>query len=196
MNRIKLVFLSIIITFSTFSFSQTKVGIGFSPFNAGAFFPKKLIGASTNDVLSSNALSLQVLKTIDSNLEFEVGIDYTLFYIETSAAVIDPEIETSSYESQLAIIQVPLAIRYNADQYFFLSGGVLLDFDTNSTAPVSSQSGVGLLATAGFQYPFSNGVALYVNPFLKFHSLIPFSNWNNHQKLVDRGVKIGLSYSF
>lgn len=39
------------------------------------------------------------------------------------------------------------------------------------------------------------GASIFVNPYLKFHSLIPFSPDENQQKVYESGFRVGLTYN-
>ena len=41
---------------------------------------------------------------------------------------------------------------------------------------------------------FGCGASIFVNPYLKFHSLIPFSPGDNKLKVYESGFRVGLNY--
>ncbi len=195
MNKTKVFLLFTLMFYTSVSFSQSKVAVGFSPINSGTIIEKQQASRFTNKLIGSSSFSLQYLNTIATNLEFETGIDYSLFKIQ-SQLLSEPGNERLPITNNLTLIQVPIALRYNFNPYLYISGGVLLGFDTNTSAIINKQSGVGLIATLGVQYPFSNGIALFINPNFKLHSLAPFSSWKAHSRILDNGIKIGVSYSY
>lgn len=80
-------------------------------------------------------------------------------------------------------------------KFFFVNGGLLLDLDANSSSPIDSQTGIGGLLNLGAKYDFDCEASIFVNPYLKFHSLIPFSPGDNQQKVYESGFRVGLTYN-
>ncbi|MBV5348356.1 hypothetical protein JZU61_01600, partial [bacterium] len=79
--------------------------------------------------------------------------------------------------------------------YFFANGGLFFDLDMNNSSPIDSQTGIGGLLGLGAKYDFNYGVSIFVNPYLKFHSLISFSSDDNKQKVHESGFRVGLNYN-
>lgn len=102
----------------------------------------------------------------------------------------------SPYNADLSLINIPLTVRANFANYFFANVGLLLGFETSSSNIIDKQSGVGALLGVGVQYELNNGLGLFVNPYTKMHALIPFSAEKYHQRLLEWGLRVGVTYSF
>lgn len=174
--------------------AQLEVGVANTPFGYGNLLNQKLKSIENHKIKNLGLFSVQLYYGLNENLSIETGLDYTLF--EVNSQFKSKEEKTDSIKSNIAIIEIPIGLRYFIDDYFSVSGGALLGFDTNATSMVKSQSGVGVFLSAGAQYPFKNGISIFANPFLKLHSALPFGEWKNHQRIFDAGVKLGLSYKF
>jgi len=72
---------------------------------------------------------------------------------------------------------------------------LFLDLDMNNSSPIDSQTGIGGLLGLGSKYDFECRASIFVNPYLKFHSLISFSPGNNQQKVYESGFRVGLNYN-
>ena len=75
-----------------------------------------------------------------------------------------------------------------------MNGGILLDIDVSQDSPIDSQTGVGALLGIGAQYQFGNGVGIFVNPYTKIHALVPFVSESYHQRLLETGVRFGVTF--
>ena len=165
-----------------------KIGLAYS-FNAGSILNNPLPESSVKySVSSASGFELIYLYPAGKSVEWETGVNYTLFNISSKPATLPDSTYT------LSLVSLPIGVRASIDKNFFVNGGLLLDFDMNGYAPVSHQTGVGLYAGLGAKYDFKFGGSIFVNPFVKVHSLIPYTSWKNHQRLLDGGVKIGFAY--
>ena len=78
------------------------------------------------------------------------------------------------FDKDFSLINIPITVRANFLNYFFANGGLLLDFDVDTSSPVAS--GMGAILGIGSQYEFNNGIGLFVNPYAKTHALLTFSS--------------------
>ncbi|MEX0597108.1 MAG: hypothetical protein WD512_11465 [Candidatus Paceibacterota bacterium] len=80
-------------------------------------------------------------------------------------------------------------------KYFYASSGALLDIDISKSSSINNQSGIGGMLGAGVNYDFNFGLSLFVNPYVKIHSLLPFAVDNNRQqRIVESAIKFGITY--
>lgn len=100
-------------------------------------------------------------------------------------------------DAQAELVSVPLLARLDLGKYLFVNAGPSVDFEVNriENAQHSWQSGIGLSAGIGVQYPIA-GVSLWANPFVKRHAVIPFHSQRHPAKLTVAAVAIGVGYSF
>ncbi|MFA5655467.1 MAG: hypothetical protein WDA37_01840, partial [Dysgonamonadaceae bacterium] len=98
--------------------------------------------------------------------------------------------------ADLSLINIPITVRVNFANYLFVNGGLLLDFETSSSNNIDKQSGVGAVIGVGAQYEFNNSLGLFINPYAKLHALLPFPAETYPQRLLEWGVRVGVTYSF
>lgn len=175
------------------STEKGKIGISYSPFAKSSFLSKPDQSALTSEFYKSTSVGLHYLKPANEIFSWETGLEYTLMKVQ-SFPTNNTILPNDTSFSTLSMIEIPLAFRAEFADILFFTGGILLDFDLNSSAPISKQNGVGLMAGLGLNYDFKMGLSLFANPFVKLHSLIPFGTWENHQRVLDAGVRVGVMY--
>ena len=80
---------------------------------------------------------------------------------------------------------------------FFVEAGLLTDLLLNwgeMSAPLDTQSGIGLALGIGYYYNYKK-LALSINPFLNYHAII-FCPHYNHDKLCEIGIKLGIGLNY
>ena len=177
------------------SIRSKRVGITFS--SLGESEPihfANLDGAGSYSGKNFYTFGVNYIHPLNSWLDIETGVEYARHTIKVDQGM--PPMNTPSYESNLSLINLPLTVRANFSNYFFVNGGLLLGFESSSSGIVDNQSGVGALLGVGAQYEFNNGFGLFINPYLKAHSLIHFSSDKYHQRLMEYGVRVGVTHSF
>lgn len=135
---------------------------------------------------------IDYLRPINTWLEYEFGLEYS-----RQTYKVQPEFPSLGYPEHniyISLISVPATLRANFLKYFFANGGLLLDFDLNSSSPVRYQSGIGCLLGVAAKYDFKFGASIYFNPFIKYHSVIPFSS-EDYNRLTEVGFRLGLTYN-
>lgn len=103
--------------------------------------------------------------------------------------------DNTPYGDSFSLINIPHTLRLNFLRYCFINGGILIDIDAGNL-PFDSQNGIGGILGLGLKYEFKSGISFFANPYVKAHSLIPFSSWENHQSLMEDGnsFRFGLIY--
>ncbi|MGV4439614.1 hypothetical protein ACQ1PL_08970 [Ornithobacterium rhinotracheale] len=135
------------------------------------------------------AFDLHYLRELEKNFFIETGIDYLGKRIITSHTNIPRQIpKIDDIKEDFHLLSIPVYARYHFGKYFFASGGALLEAQLNrTTAP--NQSGLGLGATAGAQYSYSNFI-FSVNPSAKLHGLL------SGKSLFAFTIQAGVGYKF
>lgn len=190
-----------ILVFSTAAFSQhaykSKIGLYYSFLNGGAsLLEPSQVGAASRSISHNSSIGFIYSLPVSQSLDFETGIEYALFKIESIAAITEPTLPRDTSYTNLSLIQVPISLRLTFARYFYATGGAILDLDMRNTSPIKSQSGIGAMAGLGASYTFTNGISIFTNPFLKIHSLMPFGSWKNHQRILESGMRVGIAYQF
>ena len=173
-----------------------QVGITFSSFGMNDPFQfDELIGAAGYDSKSFYTLGINYIHPVSNWLDIEAGVEYAKHTV-TVYPNLPPDMDRDPFDRDFSLIDIPLTVRANFWNYFFANGGLLIGFDASSSSPIDSQSGVGAILGIGGQYKFSNGIGLFINPYAKVHTLIPFSPEKYHQRLMETGIRVGVTYSF
>lgn len=172
-----------------------QIGISFSSFgiNEPVYFTS-LDGTGGYSSKSFYTFGLNYIHPLNKWLNIETGVEYAKHTITITPST-PPEWD-NPYNASFSLVNIPITVRANFWDYFFINGGLLLGIDASSSSPIHSQSGIGAILGIGAQYQFNNGVGLFINPYSKAHTLIPFSSKKYHQRLMELGVRIGLTYSF
>jgi len=151
-----------------------------------------LDGGASYENGNSYEFGFKYLRKISGKLFLESGINYMSTQVKITTALIG--LPFSSRTEELKMISIPIYANYTFGNYFFVNGGAILDFQ-NSKKSFDTQSGIGYSIGVGGKYDFDK-FSIFVNPNYKRHSLIPFEKENNHQKLTEFGIQVGLGYSF
>ena len=206
---IKILFLiplSIIISLSSFAqnhqeqITESRIGITYSTFGEHRIVrfqetedPGYSIQANSNSRGDQFYVAgLNYLYQLNKVLEFETGIEYAnhKFYIVST----DPLIDAKGIKTTISVINIPLSLRVNFARYFFINGGLNVDINATKSEYIDSQTGIGGIIGLGLKYDSQLGVSVFVNPYFKAYSLIPFTEVDNHQRLMESGLRFGLMY--
>ncbi len=171
-----------------------RVGITFSSFgvNEPVYF-NDLEGAASYDSKNFYTFGINYIHPINNWLDIETGVEFTKHTV-TLNPNLPPDMDRSPYNIDFSLINIPITVRANFLNYLFANGGLLLDIDASSSSPISS--GVGAIVGIGTQYEFNNGIGLFVNPYAKMHALISISSEKYPLRMLEAGVRVGLTYSF
>lgn len=192
-NKI-LIFTFLLAFISALNAQQTEKGkVGFTySFGGGTNANEYFQSIDQNSKLASvTNVGFIYLHPANANLELETGINYTLFKMSANPELLPAETASTS---ALSMINIPLGVRASAGKYFFVNGGVLLDFELNNSGPYSKQSGLGAYGGLGAKAEHSSDWGVFLGPEIRLHSLIPFNSWKNHQRTFDWGVKFGVTH--
>lgn len=193
--RLKFILPVIIGLCSVFVSAQTvengKIGLTYSLNGGTSVLQPALDGAASHEITAANSIGLIYLKPINNWLEWETGLTYTLYKVTTTSS---PMPEVTTRNSTLSLIDIPIGVRAGFWKYFFASGGLLLDLDMMSNSSISSQTGIGLMLGLGVKYDFSFGGSLFINPYGKLHALLPFSSDKHQDRILESGLKFGITY--
>ena len=152
------------------------IGMAFGNYNGNGFFS---IGAV-------------YLRPIFQQMDFETGIEIARYNFRYN-----PVLGVGRRELGINMITIPFMLRYYFWRGVFVNGGLLLDFDLTDNIQLGNQSGFGATAGIGVHYDFRTlPIGLFVNPYLRQHSLILFSDHIYPARLLDAGLRLGLVYNF
>lgn len=132
----------------------------------------------------------------NKHLQLETGIHY-LKHKYTVAYPFHPPNTKAPTDHQVQLISLPIKLKYEIGKYFFFNGGFDIDIDISKHTRFENTdlTGIGVGAGLGIQYPFENGLGIYINPQFDLRNLSSLSRYD--QKVFRAGlVSFGLNYRF
>lgn len=150
-----------------------------------------LDGAATHRGNGFFSLNMHYQKPINEWLDFESGLAFAHHRV-----VVEP---LSIYDilpikDEMYVASIPIGVKINFLRYFFVNAGALVDMDFTLSDHLDNQSGIGASLGAGAIYHFNSGIGIFAMPCIRMHSLIPFTMGNYHERLLESGIQIGISY--
>jgi len=170
-----------------------KIGITFSsPGENGVYQKSKTsMGGPSYRGNGFYALGFNYLIPIRTWLAFETGVEYAHHTIVIESFVF-PASDNTSRREHFSIISIPLTVRLTFLKYFFVNGGFSIDMAGSSS--ISDQTGIGGHLGVGVTYDFTKCLSVFVNPYVKPHSLLAFSSKENGQHIIEDGFRFGVMY--
>lgn len=202
--NLKTIFTSFLITniLLFFSFSANaetenkslKVGFHYSPYINTNLSEFGKSGVNNLLLNGNSSFGVNLIGEITSSVFWESGLDYSLFNVQQINSQTTPTLLNDTVLTSFSLLQLPILVRFEFSDILFLSGGAFLNFQASNNSPFPVSSGIGIAGGIGLSYTFDMGLILYANPFIKFHSLIPFTNREKNANVIEGGVKIGVAY--
>ncbi|MRI63578.1 PorT family protein [Ornithobacterium rhinotracheale] len=168
--------------------NQIRFSYNFNIVDLSQFPP--VSGGSSYSVKPKTNVEIQYLRKIANNFHIATGVNYIGNEMVTEYDEIPGITEPSPNKTEnFHLLSIPVFVHYNFLNYFFVSGGPLFDVQLNKTKKANKQSGIGLGASAGLEYPYSNFI-FSLSPALKFHNL------TKDEGLLDFSIQAGVGYKF
>jgi hypothetical protein len=172
-----------------------KIGISYSSFGTNdLIYFEGLDGAPTYNSNNFFVFGFNYLYPLNNWLEFETCIEYAKHRI-TVEPNLPPGYNSSPYTDDFSLLEIPLGIRINFLQFFFLNTGIFVDMNVSQSSSVYSQSGIGVMGGIAAKYDFKFRLSVFVNPYIKAHSLIAFEKDNHQLHLMETGFRFGITYT-
>ena len=200
-----------------------KIGLTVTPCGDNEILRKSLDGAASYSGDGFYAVGIICQIPLTSRLDLETGIEYGKHTIIITPNL-QPGMNDTPYKSNLKLTSIPIILKMNFLKHFFINGGASLDIGSKSSnpirnqnliesssftefteggcimlsspSPIHSQNGIGAILGIGAKYDFKFGGTIFMNPYLKCHSLVPFSSEKYHQRLLEAGIRFGITYKF
>jgi len=203
MKKISLFLTCIILTSALPSYAQKnevnthkgQLGITFSSFGDNDVIRfHELDGSASYNSDKFYTIGVTYLYKLNKVFDVESGIEYSYHKIIVEPNL-PPNMDNTPYGESFSLVNIPITLRINFFRYCFINGGLLMDIDAGNL-PIDSQTGIGGILGLGLKYDFKSGISVFANPYLKAHSLIPFSSWEHHQMVMEDGYsfRFGLMY--
>lgn len=184
--------------FAQYKQSKQSVGITYTGFGSNnAFYWESLVGAGGYTDKGFYSVGINYIHPISKKIDFETGLEYSHLKYKFSNASLGPDAPVP-YVFSNQMFTIPATVRIKFLNYFFVNTGLLIDINNGNNRNMDSQSGLGALIGLGAQYDFdSSPISIFVNPYYKHHSILPFSFENKYQLRTDEaGVRVGVEYRF
>ena len=180
---------------SIFSSSEGAIGLSYGGLGSNdAIYSSDIIGGGDYTSNGYYSIGITYLRAITSRIELETGVSYNKYNYLFSNASLGPD-GPAPYEVLNTVIDIPVTIRWIFLKYFFLNGGLSIGIDTKKENHLDSQTGIGAIIGVGAKYDIKRTpVGLFVNPYSKIHSLIPFQKEGYHQRALENGFRFGVVY--
>ena len=171
-----------------------KIGITYSSFGENyVIMFTRLLGNASYDSDYFFTAGITWVTPLKKGLELETGLDYSRHSI-IIIPNLPPEDDNTPRKVKFSLINIPVTFRANFLKYFFVNGGLFVDIDPSINSWVNNMTGIGSLLGFAAKYDFNSGISVFVNPYTKIHSLIPLGGWVYHQRLLENGIRIGVTY--
>ncbi|HYK75938.1 MAG TPA: hypothetical protein VEV16_03105 [Daejeonella sp.] len=201
-NMREIVFLTLFSCFYYASQAQSikeKSAIGVSISGLGdntSFHWTALAGGGDYSGRGYHSFGITYTRSLSNTFHLETGVEYSKNTYHFSNPSLGPGIDVS-HNAYLSLIEIPISVRLNFWQYFFLNGGLLLDFDITKDKYLNNQTGIGAILGVGAKYDFKKiPIGLFVNPHLKYRPLTPFTKERYHLRTAESGFRIGVVYNY
>jgi len=169
-----------------------RIGITFSSLGNNKVLNGNIIGDSGYRGINFYTFGISYQHALTSWLDLETGLEYSRQKVQLH--VIMPNYPYPFTNHKFSIIDIPLTARVHFLKYLFANGGFLFEFDASKSKPLNSQNGLGEILGVGGQYQFNHFVGVFVNPYVKFHSNISFASQSYYRKIVETGVRFGITF--
>jgi hypothetical protein len=172
-----------------------KIGITISSLSSNdVIYFGDIAGSSSYDGESFFSVGINYIHPWKSWLEIEGAVEYSKFTMEVNPPFY-PGINNEPYNTNVSLLDIPVTLRANFLNYFYANSGVLFDIDISDSNTIDNQSGLGGMFGVGAKYDFGFGASVFINPYFKMHSIIPFSKEGSiQQRLTESAIRFGITY--
>lgn len=172
-----------------------KIGLVFGAGQPDVINFKRVLGGGGREGRGYFLTGISYINPVKKWLSLETGIEYSRYKIRASSA---PMPEMWYWDTEAALVAIPVNARFNFLKYFYAQGGLLLDIDVSGKSDIDKQTGIGATLGLGGQYNFRGGLSVFLNPYLRHHGLIAFNPPReifSNDMIVESGIKLGMLYS-
>lgn len=196
MNRVKIILFLIFVGFLSQINAQKKGTIGFS-FSALNTNQMLQYAAENHDYTTVEgrgflSFSADYWYPVNDWLEFETGVNYSLqgFAKTISNKVENGLIVPLDYSENIDyhLINIPIGVRAEFLDFGFVNGGLLVDI-------AQQEPGIGSYFGFGVKLDSYVGYGIFINPYVKMHSILPINFNYNADRILEAGIRIGVTYS-
>lgn len=170
-----------------------KIGLSFSTFGDIQYVNfKEACGMGSYNGLNFYSLGVNFVKPLNSWLDLETGLEFSRHTFKYTPMFTGIGVVILPRNVSASMLDIPVTLRVNFLKYFFINGGITLDFDTDINSNLNSQTGIGVVLGAAIKYDFKSGVSFFVNPYSKIRSVVPFASNHFRESIVESGIRFGV----
>ncbi|WP_142455397.1 outer membrane beta-barrel protein [Gracilimonas mengyeensis] len=159
-------------------------------------YSEDIVGASSFIGQSFYSIGINYISPLNNWLELETGIEYSDFKFKERPSP-NPNIDYPSYTTHVQLLEIPVQLRASFLKYLYAHAGLLFDIDISGSNSIDDQTGFGGITGIGAKYDFDFGGSLFINPYIKTHSLLTFSQDGSYQQqIIESSIRVGVSYNF
>lgn len=171
----------------------SKLGISYSSFGENDVFRfEELEGAGSYLGTGFFTLGLNYVYPLSKRLELETGLEYGNYKFNFESNL-PPDVAVEFRKYELPIFQIPVMIRANFLRFFYANAGLIVDFDPSNNE-IDNQTGIGTILGLVVKYDLPVGASVYINPYTKIHSMLPFQQEQDHQRIWENGIRVGVTW--
>ena len=194
----KIIVISIFFLFVSVSgYSQVKHEVGVTygkSFGAATYTILRegfLLGNSSSSLKKNNTIGIRYFRSLRTHnkLRFELGVNYLNGTLKIKPAPTGDSIRDAPHYQNIILFSSPVYLNYRFWKYFFLTGGVLFDYQ-KSESDTYSGIGIGYGFGLGARYSCKN-YFFYINPKVERHLF-----FSKSYGLIEFGLMAGMGYSF
>lgn len=169
------------------------LGVTYSNFgNAIVYNNEDLVGTGSISVDHFLGFGIVGIYKAKKWLEFETGAVFTKYHLTTRSAP-TPEVYTSKGHS--SIFSFPIVARVNFLKYFFVDGGMMIEYDCKLNPDIYDQTGVAATVGIGMKYEFESGLSVFLNPYMTEHAIVSFLGYESRNRIYESAIRFGITYS-
>lgn len=176
--------------------SKGAIGVTYSGLGDNSAFNFQILdGAGSYSGKGHYSFGITYMRPITKNLDIETGISYRKHNFRLSNSSLWPDAPEPNITSN-SVVDIPVSVRWSFLKYFFMNGGILLGFDTSKdNNNIDNQTGIGATIGVGAKYDFNDfPIGIFINPYYKMYSLIPFTIGNYHMRTDEAAFRVGIVY--
>lgn len=167
---------------------ENTYGLNFG-MGSGFILRPALDGGASYNLNSGFSIGFDYSRKMRDNLHFQTGLNWYSNSVSVTPSFY-PNIDMSPKTNDLSLLYIPLFLKANMSRYFFVNGGLIIDYDITRNKIISSQSGIGSGIGLGTNIVNRENFGIQLNPYLNVHGIIRIKQENYPERVLDGGIKL------
>ncbi len=157
----------------------------------GLIMKQALDGGASYDLNTGISIGFQYNRQLNDKLYLQTGINWYKNSVSVTPSF-HPDIDMTPKEYDIQLLYIPVFLKVDISKYFFINGGLIVDFDITKSKHITSQSGIGAGLGIGTEFSITDKLVIQLNPYLNFHGLALIDKENYPERICDLGIKLNL----